>query len=52
MAFSWGAAVEPLVNEVQLGIVVPASALPAAAGVSFNSHEEQQEEDVYTELSA
>lgn len=38
-------------NEVQLGAVVLASALPAAAGVSFNSHEEQQEEDVYTDHS-
>lgn len=31
--------------------MVLASALPAAAGVSFNSQEEQQEEDVYTEHS-
>lgn len=39
-----------LVNEVQLGAGVPASAFPAAAGVSFDSHEEQ-EEDVYTECN-
>lgn len=40
-----------LVNEVPLGAVGLSSALTAAAGVSFGSHEEQQEEDVYTECS-
>lgn len=38
----------PLANEVPLGAVHSASALSAVAGVSFDSHKEQQEEDVYT----